>query len=124
MMNVLTGLLDNLVLAATSNKTMVQQLLVANLALTTSVATLTATSKKLIKKVARCNHVPHGCGTGGGPGGDSVRRDCPKVIWGNYCWMHEYKVMHTSKTYNASGRKPGHDELATVVDMKGGADTN
>ena len=43
-MDALAGLLDNLALAATSDKTAVQHLTAANLALTTSVSTLTATN--------------------------------------------------------------------------------
>ena len=49
-LDALTGLLDNLALAATSNKTAIQHLTVANLALTTSVSTLVAANKKLTNK--------------------------------------------------------------------------
>ena len=45
--------MDNLVLAATSDKATVQQLTAANLALTTTVATLTATNKKLVDAAAK-----------------------------------------------------------------------
>jgi hypothetical protein len=45
-------------------------------------------------------------------------------IWGNYCWTHRYKVLHSSKSCNLIGRKPGHNEAATVVDTKGGVDFN
>jgi hypothetical protein len=45
-MDALAGSLDNLALAATSNKTALQQLTVANLALTTTVATLTVANKR------------------------------------------------------------------------------
>jgi hypothetical protein len=48
-MDALAGSLDNLALAATSNKTALQQLTAANLALTTTVATLTVANKKLTK---------------------------------------------------------------------------
>ncbi len=51
-MDVLAGSLDNLALAATSNKTALQQLMAANLALTTTVAMLTVANKKLTKTVA------------------------------------------------------------------------
>jgi hypothetical protein len=44
-MDALKGLLDNLVLVATSNRNTVQQLTLANLSLTTAVATLTAAKK-------------------------------------------------------------------------------
>ncbi len=40
--------------------------------------------------------------------------------------MHGYKdkVLHTSKNCHVIGRKPGHDESATVADTKGGAEYN
>jgi hypothetical protein len=118
MMDALAGSLDNLALAATSDRTNVQQLTLTNLSLTTSVATLTATNKKLTKAVARCNLMPQGCGGSRGRGGKGTHR-APKVIWVNYYWTHRYKVLHTSKTCNVIGRKPGHDEAAAVVDTKG-----
>ena len=71
--------------------------------------------------VACYNPAPWGRGGGGGGGGDNTC-PVPKAIWGNYCWMHGYKVLHTSKTCNVIGRKPGHNEGATVADSKGGVD--
>ena len=47
--------MDNLALAATSDKATVQQLTAANLALTPTVATLTATNKKLVNAAAKKN---------------------------------------------------------------------
>jgi hypothetical protein len=119
-MDALAGSLDNLVLAATSNMTSVQQLMLVNLSLTTSVANLTATNKKLTKRVASCNLVPQGRSGGRGCRGNSALCGL-KAIWGNYCRMHGYKVLHTSKTCNVIGRKPGHDEGAMVANTKGGA---
>jgi hypothetical protein len=86
-MDALAGSLDNLALAATTNRTTVQQLTSANLLLTTLVATLTAANKKLTEMVARYNPAPQGCGRGRGHGGDNACRG-PKAIWGNYCWTH------------------------------------
>jgi hypothetical protein len=122
-MDAIAESLNNLVLTSTSSRTTVQQLTLAKLSLTTSVATLMAANKKLTKTVACCNLGPQGHGSGGGCGGDDTRRG-PKAIWGNYCWMHGYKVSHTSKTCNVIGRKLGHNEGATVADTKGGADFN
>jgi hypothetical protein len=80
-------------------------------------------NKKLTKTVARCNLAPQGRGGSGGHGGKGAR--CShKAIWGNYCWTHGYKVLHTSKICNVIGRKPGHNESAAVADTKGGADFN
>jgi hypothetical protein len=78
-MDALAGSLDNLALAATSDRTTVQQLSLVNLSLTTSVATLTAANKKLTKTVARCNLTPQGRGGGGGRGGKGARHG-PKAI--------------------------------------------
>ena len=51
-MDALAGSLDNSALVATSNKTALQQLMAANLALTTTVSTLTIANKKLTETVA------------------------------------------------------------------------
>jgi hypothetical protein len=115
--------LDNLVLAATRNRITVQQLMLANLSLTTSVVTLSAANKKLTKMVTCCNLAPQGCGGGRRHGGDGAWIG-PKAIWGNYCWTHRYKVLHISKTCNVIGRKLGQDEVAMVADTKGGAEFN
>ncbi len=48
----LLGSLNKLVLAATSNKTSLQQLMATNLALTITVATLMVANKKITKTVA------------------------------------------------------------------------
>jgi hypothetical protein len=82
-----------------------------------------AANKKLTKTVACYNPTPQGHGSGRRHGGNNARCG-PKAIWGNYCWMHGYKVLHPSKTCNVIGRKPGHNEDATVADTKVGVDFN
>jgi hypothetical protein len=64
MMGTLAGLMDNLVLEATTNRTTVQQLTSENLLLTTSVATLMVANKKLTKMVAHYYPMPQGCSGG------------------------------------------------------------
>ncbi len=54
-MDALAGSLDNLALAATSDKTTLHQLTAANLALTSTVSALTISNKKLTETVARFN---------------------------------------------------------------------
>jgi hypothetical protein len=120
-MDALAGLLDKLVLMATTNRTTVQQITWANLLLTTLVANLMVANKKLTKMVARYNPAPQGRGGSRGCGGRNALHG-PKAIWGNYCWMHGCKVLHTSKNCNVIGRKPGHDKDATVADTKEWAD--
>jgi hypothetical protein len=107
MMEAPAGSLDNLVLAATTNMTTVQQLMLANLSLTTLVATLTTAHKKLTKTMAGYNSVPQKRSCDRECGGDNACRG-PKTICGNYCWMHGYKVSHTSKNCNMIGRKMWH----------------
>jgi len=111
-MDALVGSLDNLALAATSNKTALQQLKVANLALTTTVSTLTIASKKLTETVARFNLPPNLRGGHAGRGGGNR----PKADWGYYCWTHGYKITLTSATCAAASRLPGHDASTTVAD--------
>jgi hypothetical protein len=123
LMDALAGSLDNLALATTSNRTTVKQLMLQNLLLTTSVVTFTAADKKLTETVACCNLAPQGHSGSRGRGGDGAQHG-PEAIWGNYCWVHVYKVLHSSKTCNVIGRKPGHNEAATVADTTGGVDFN
>ncbi len=91
-MDALAGSLNNLVFVATRNKTALQQLTAANLALTTTVATLTVANKKLTKMVARFNLPPNLRGGYAGRGGEGAQRNAPRAIWGNYCWTHGYKT--------------------------------
>ena len=95
--------LDNLALAATNNTAVLQQLTTANLALTNSAATLTATNKKLVDAAAtRVLATPPG--TGRLPGSGAAN----KPFKGNYCWTHGYKCKsHTSATclYPAAGHR-------------------
>jgi hypothetical protein len=83
-MDALAGLLDNFALAATTDRTTDQQLMLANLLLTTTVATLMAANKKLTKMVACYNPALQGRGSSRGRRGDNSRHS-PKGIWGNYC---------------------------------------
>ncbi len=107
--------LDNLVLAATSDKATVQQLMAANLALTTTVDTLTATNKKLVDAAAKKK-------TGAATKTPVDAADKP--VPGGYCWTHGHRVRksHTSET--CTNRAEGHDNKATSKDTKGGSTAN
>ena len=85
--------LDNLALAATNDKTVLEQLTAANLALTATIATLMATNKKLADK-ARSGTA----GTPRTPGTPGKGTKNPHR--GNYCWTHGHRVSkeHTSAT--------------------------
>jgi hypothetical protein len=91
------AVLENLALPATSNKLTVQQLTAAKLALTTTVATLTTTNKKLADAASKKQKVGPEVGAEAGASatpGDSWTKN------GNYCWTHGHCVgkKHTSET--------------------------
>jgi hypothetical protein len=88
----------------------VQQLTAANLALTTTVATLTASNNKLVDAAAKKKP---GAGTGA-----SKTPDADKPVPGGYCWTHGHCVRksHTSET--CTNKAEGHDVKATSKDTK------
>ena len=115
-LNCLEIALNNLALAATNDTAVLQQLTVANLALTNSVTALTATNKKLVEASAkRVPGTPPE--TGCPPGSGAPKKPFPR----NYCWRHGYKCSkeHASATclYQASG----HHKEATVANTLGGS---
>ena len=110
--------MDNLTLAATSDKATVQQLTAANLALTTTIATLTATDKKLDDAAARRK-----------PGAAAGTAKTPvdvadKPVPGGYFWTHGHRIRknHTGKT--CTNKSEGHDDKATLKDTKGVSTAN
>ena len=108
--------LDNLALAATSDKATVQQLTAANLALTTTVATLTATNKKLVDATAKKKP--------GAGAGSSKTPDADKPVPGGYCWTHGHRVRksHTSET--CTNKAKGHKDKATSTNTMEGSTAN
>jgi hypothetical protein len=108
--------LDNLALAATSDKATVQQLTAANLALTTTIATLTATNKKLVDAAGKKKP--------GAAGGAARTPDPAKPFPGGYCWTHGHRVCksHTSET--CVNKAEGHKDKATSKDTMGGSTAN
>ena len=116
MIDCLEVALNNLALAATNNAAVLQQLTAANLALTNTVAALTATNKKLVDTAAtRVPATPPGTG-GCLPGSGAPN----KPFKGNYCWMHGHKChkLHTSATclYPVAG----HCKDVTLANTYGG----
>jgi len=111
--------LNNLALAATNNTAILQQLTVANLALTTTVATLTATNKKLVDAAARAKGggTPAATPTNPARGVWATRTPFP----GNYCWTHGHRCNehHTSAT--CGNKAVGHCNDATASNTMGGS---
>ena len=97
-MDRLESALDNLALAATNDKAVVEQLTAANLALTSTIATLTATVKKLADKAG--TPTPRGTSASSGP------RLTKNPVPGNYCWTHGHRCSkdHSSLTCGARHR--------------------
>ena len=109
--------LDNLALAATNDKTVLEQLTAANLALTGTIATLTATNKTLADK-ARAGTA----GTLRPPGTPGKGTRNPHR--GNYCWTHGHRVSkeHTSAT--CFNKAAGHKDDATRANTMGGSEND
>jgi hypothetical protein len=87
---------ENLALVASNDTTIFQQVTAANLALTASVALLTAANKKLTNGLAQNKG---GATPAAAP---AMRKGCllNKPFPGNYCWTHGHNVNqnHTSAT--------------------------
>jgi len=111
-MNRLESALDNLALAATNDRSVLEQLTAANLALTSTIATLTATNKKLVDKTR--------AGTPGTPGTPARVAKHPHP--GNYCWTHGHRCSkdHTSAT--CGNKAEGHKNDATLTNTMGGSE--
>jgi hypothetical protein len=111
--------LDNLAFAAMNNTAILQQLTAANLAVTTTVSMLTATSKKLVDAAARAK----------GGGTPAVTPTNPaRGVWatrtpfpGNYYWMHGHccNEHHTSAT--GCNKAVGHRDDTTAANTMGGS---
>ena len=112
--------LDNLALAAMNNTDVLQQLTLANLALTATIGTLTATNKKLVDAVVRAKGTPAVGTPAVTPGGGVQSTKIPHP--GNYCWMHGHCISkeHTSATCTNKGT--GHRNNATAANTFGGSE--
>jgi hypothetical protein len=90
--------LDDLTLVAMNNTAILQQLMAANLALPTTIATLTATNKRLVDVVARGKEggTPLVTPTNPSRGVQGTWTPFP----GNYCWTHGHccKEHHINAT--------------------------
>jgi hypothetical protein len=109
---------NNLAHAATNNTAVLHQLMAANLALTSTIATLTATNKKLVDIAAKTPS--RGSAT---PMASSKNSRSTKNLFpGNYCWTHGHccSKQHTSAT--CRNKAPGHKDEATCSNTMGGSE--
>ena len=112
--------LDNLALVATNDTAVLQQLTSANLALTVTIGTLTATNKKLVDAAtARAKRAPVAGAPTVVPPAERVRVPAHP---GNYCWTHGHCIRkdHTSAT--CAAKAPGHCDNATAANTLGGSE--
>jgi hypothetical protein len=109
--------LENLALAATNDTAMLQQLTLANLALTATIGMLTATNKKLVDAAAWAKGTP----TAGAPAVPPGERVRILAHPGNYCWTHGHCISkeHTSAT--CAKKATGHRNNATAANTLGGS---
>ncbi len=108
--------LDNLALVATNDTAVLPQLTLANLALTATIGTLTATNKKLVDAAARAKGAPIAGAPIVVPPGERVQIPAHP---GNYCWTHGHCISkeHTSAT--CARKVTGHCDNATAANTLG-----
>jgi hypothetical protein len=91
-----------------------QQLTAANLALTATVGTLTATNKKLVDAASRPRGPPAGTPAGGA-------RPTKNPFPGNYCWMHVHRICKEHMSATCTHQAVGHHADATALNTLGGS---
>ncbi len=113
--------LGNLALAAANDTTVLQQLTMSNLALSSLVTTLTAASKKLVEALAKVKPTIPPAVTLGAP---KPVRSTNMPFPANYCWTHGHQCSqhHTSAT--CSNKAAGHKDDATAANTMGGSKAN
>ncbi len=123
----ITTALDNLALAATTDREIVHQLTTSNQQLTTANKMLTeqlkqalTTNAMLVQKLGTTTgNVPTNS-TGG-------RKPFNQAEWeskldpNSYCWSHGYKVLMGHNSKNCKGKMGGHKDTATREDIQGGS---
>jgi len=124
----LPTMLDNLALAVTQDKDLLDQLVANNTVNTETIATLTATNKSqaaTIKSQAeQINALKKKAGEGNSRPVYSASNPNPAWVRGKYCWSHGYGCTagHTSETCNL--KRLGHKDNATRANTMGGSDKN
>jgi hypothetical protein len=113
-MDRLESALDNLALAATNEEALLEQHTAANIALTSTIATLTATNKKLADK--------GGGATSRGNSSHAVSRITKNPLPGNYCWTHGHRCSKDLTSLSCGNKATGHMDGATSSNTMGGSE--
>jgi hypothetical protein len=109
--------IENLVLVASNDTTVLQQLTAANLALTASVTLLTAANKKLVDMLTQNK----GSATlAAAPATGKVYLS-NKPFLGNYCRTHGHKVNQNHTSATCRHKAAGHKDNATNTNTMGGS---
>lgn len=131
----ITHALDNLAMAATTDRDIVAQLTATNHALTNANKTLTeqlkqalTTNSELVRKLGTNNNNNHNGRNNNHNNNRDRRPPHDRAAWianldpNGYCWTHGYRVQNGHDSNTCGGKKQGHDDTATRADTKGGSD--
>ncbi len=110
--------LGNLVLVATNDTAVLQQLTAVNLALSSTITTLTATNKKLVDTAA--NTPSRGSATPMASSKNSRSTKNPFPC--NYCWTHGHCCSEQHMSATCGHKAPGHKDRATRLNTMGGSE--
>ncbi len=113
--------LENLALAALNDTTILQQLMVANLALTASITSLTAANKKLVDALVRNKGVAAPATPATPAAAPTPTKAClaTRAFPGYYCCTHGHRVNQTHTSATCTCRVPGHKEDAMTTNTIG-----
>ena len=112
--------LNNLALVAANDTAVLQQLTLANLALTATIGTLTATNKKLVDAVARAKGTPAAGTPVVKPGGGGISPKTPHPE--NYCWTHGHRISKEHTSASCANKATGHRDNANAANTFGGSE--
>jgi hypothetical protein len=113
--------LDNLALAAANDTTVLQQLTVSNLALSSLVTTLTAANKKLADALTKVKATSPPAAM---PGAPKPVRSTNMPFPGNYCWTHGHQCSQNHTNATCGNKAVGHKDDATAANTMGGSEAN
>jgi hypothetical protein len=104
-----------------NDTTVLQQLTVSNLALSSLVTTLTAANKKLADALAKAKATSPLAAT---PGAPKPVRSTNTPFPGNYCWTHGHQCSQHHTSVMCGNKAVGHKDDATAANTMGGSKAN
>ena len=129
----ISGALDNLAMAATTDREIVaqltssnKQLADANKLLTDQLKSALETNNALVKRLGTTNATPT-TSTNASTPKQTSRPPFDHATWeanldpAGYCWTHGYRVQNGHNSKDCKGKLGGHKDNATRADIKGGS---